>query len=304
MGPPEQPAALPELEWALAPESHRYIAKISTDCNYLQALEGDFDSSHSSFLHGSLAGDRSASFHERLGLGSVRPNSALTERRVHASDTAPRFEMRETDYGLMYATKRDAGDGRVYCRVQHWLMPGHALIAGAEGQSTRTNIRVPIDDQNSWHFRIQYNLSRPLSEDEIAVCREGGLVFPELLPDSFRPISNRDNDYLIDREVQRTASMTGIKSITQQDRAVTESMGPIADRTREHLGASDSAIIAVRRRLLREARALETGVEPSVAVNSGSYRVRAVAARLGADEPWDVLARRPAAAPGHAPGTG
>ena len=73
----------------------------------------------------------------------------------------------------------------------------------------------------------------------------------------WRMVQNRHNDYLIDRDLQTNGkSYTGILGIGIQDEAVTESMGPINDRTKEHLGTSDSMIIKARRRWLAAARAL------------------------------------------------
>jgi hypothetical protein len=72
----------------------------------------------------------------------------------------------------------------------------------------------------------------------------------------FRLAADARNDYLIDRKLQKTVSYTGIGSIHAQDQAVTESMGPIYDRTQEHLGTSDRMVIRTRKRLLDAAKAL------------------------------------------------
>src|SRR5262249_31016472 len=76
--------------------------------------------------------------------------------------------------------------------------------------------------------------------------------------------ANRDNAYLIDRAVQKTETFTGIDGINVQDRAIQESMGPICDRSQEHLGPADKGIIQMRR-LLREAiSTVRAGGTPSV----------------------------------------
>jgi phthalate 4,5-dioxygenase len=56
--------------------------------------------------------------------------------------------------------------------------------------------------------------------------------------------------------------MSGIDGIVTQDHAVNESQGPIVDRSREHLGTSDVAVIGMRQRMLRAARELQAGIEP------------------------------------------
>src|SRR4029077_13794776 len=73
---------------------------------------------------------------------------------------------------------------------------------------------------------------------------------------------NRGNDYLLDRRVQKTETFTGIDGVNAQDRAVQESMGSIVDRTREHLGPADRAVIQARRLLLQATRTVETGGTP------------------------------------------
>ncbi|MDE2899531.1 MAG: aromatic ring-hydroxylating dioxygenase subunit alpha, partial [Chloroflexota bacterium] len=88
---------------------------------------------------------------------------------------------------------------------------------------------------------------------------------------------NKDNDYLQDREMQRTVNFSGIKGIQAQDMAVIESMGAISDRTREHLGTSDSAILGARRRLLREVANFQEGIEPEAPHNGDLYWVRSAA---------------------------
>ena len=117
-----------------------------------------------------------------------------------------------------------------------------------------------------------------MTSEEQAVYRDKGVLFPEIIPGTFRTRENKDNDYLIDRAAQRHYSFTGIKSIPAQDFAVTEVQHgePISDRTREHLVSSDTAIIQVRRRLLRSVRQLMEGEEPPEAANGEAFRVRSL----------------------------
>jgi phthalate 4,5-dioxygenase oxygenase subunit len=114
----------------------------------------------------------------------------------------------------------------------------------------------------------------------------------ELVPGTHRLTLNKDNDYMLDREMQRKVNFTGIplqpvRMGRGQDGAMTESMGSVVDRTREHLGTSDSAIIAVRRSLLQEVRDFQEGVEPHAATNPAVYRVRSGSAVLAHDVPFD-----------------
>jgi hypothetical protein len=105
-------------------------------------------------------------------------------------------------------------------------------------------------------------------------------------PVTFRPYRNADNNYLIDREEQHTTSMSGIHGFASQDQAVQESMGPLVDRTREHLGSTDKAIIAVRRIMLDVIADFEKGIEP-LGVDPNTYRnVRAADMIAPKDVPW------------------
>ena len=177
----------------------------------------------------------------------------------------------------MLAARRNADAQSWHWRVNQWLMPYATQIAATEDVPFVTNIRVPIDDESSLHYRVYARHDQPLTpEDHAAIT--GGVVFPEMIPGSFEPLANPDNDFLIDRAAQRAASYTGIKAIPAQDYAVTyrQGGGLIADRSREKLTRSDTAIVAMRRRLLETLRAMETGQEPPEAGMPEAYRVRSI----------------------------
>ncbi|HEX6801047.1 MAG TPA: phthalate 4,5-dioxygenase, partial [Candidatus Binatia bacterium] len=100
----------------------------------------------------------------------------------------------------------------------------------------------------------------------------------------------RENDWLIDRDVQRTKTYTGIKGVNTQDLAVQESMGPIVDRSREHLGTSDKAIITFRRILLDVIEDFAKGVEP-LGVDPRTYRhIRSADTVIPKDARWQEIA--------------
>ena len=88
------------------------------------------------------------------------------------------------------------------------------------------------------------------------------------------PPRNKKNDDLIDRKLQRTKSYTGIKGVSEQDAAVQDSQGPIADRTREHLGPTDLGILHFRKLVMEAARALEHGTAPPHLRHQQRYAVR------------------------------
>ena len=101
----------------------------------------------------------------------------------------------------------------------------------------------------------------------------------------FRSVRNRDNNYLIDRQVQKNETFTGIKGVNAQDRAVQDSMGRIVDRTKEFLGPADMALVTTRR-VLEEAvsTVMDGGDPPGVAPTY--YNARAAEGVIPYDVDW------------------
>jgi phthalate 4,5-dioxygenase len=275
LGPAETMPGLPEFEWALVPESHRFVSKRLQESNYLQAVEGGIDSSHVSFLHSTLRSESHVS--TTLGLRS----------EYMWRDRAPRFTVRRTDYGLLIGARRDAEEDTYYWRLTQYLLPTATIIPGSlDGlRPLNGHFWVAIDDQHCWNFSISWLAERPLTEEELADLQSGNSIHAGVDPQTFRPFRNLDNEYLIDREHQRTTSYTGILGVSEQDAAVQESMGPIVDRTLERLGASDTAVIAARRLLLREAKQLQRGNEPYASRHPDVYLVRSASVILKRDVP-------------------
>jgi phthalate 4,5-dioxygenase oxygenase subunit len=281
LGPPEQTPALPEYEWALVPASHRYASKRLQESNYLQAVEGGIDSSHVSFLHSM-----------KHPLGHSSSTLGLTSQYMWR-DKSPRFTVKRNGCGLVIGARRDAEADTYYWRITQFLLPTATMIPGALESDSILNghFWVAIDDSNCWNYSVSWHPDRPLTDAERLDLVSGNTIHTGIDPISFRPYRNRDNNYQIDREQQRTTSFTGITGLSEQDSAVQESMGPVVDRSREHLGTSDTAIIATRRLLLRELRELAKGQEPAAAQNPSVYRVRSASAILPHGVPFDEGAR-------------
>jgi phthalate 4,5-dioxygenase len=277
LGPAERRPPLPALEWALLPEDQRYASRRLQECNWLQAMEGGIDSSHISFLHRSFDSDDGR-------LANSRGQEYL--RR----DRHPRFEVVDVDYGLLIAARRTVDAEHYYWRITPWLMPWYTMIPPFGDNPIGGHAWVPVDDERCWAWSVDWHPARPLREQELANYRAGMGIHSALLPGTFRPRANRDNDYLVDREAQRTRSTTGIQGISAQDAAVQESQGPIYDRTTEHLGGSDAGIIATRRRLLAAVRALATGADPP-GLDAASQRVRSASLVLPQGVPFAEGAR-------------
>jgi phthalate 4,5-dioxygenase oxygenase subunit len=271
MGPREEEPPLPELEWAMLPDDHRYVTKRVQECNWLQALEGGIDSSHIGFTH-------------RFEIDDDPMHTGSAGIAYIKGDSRPRFEVAESDGGLLIGARRNADADHHYWRITPFIMPWYTIIPpfGIE-HPLGAHAWVPIDDENCWTWSMNYHPTRPLHEHELASMRSGGGIHVEYLPGTFRPVANRDNDYLIDRQAQReNRSFSGVKGISMQDASLQESMGRIVDRTRERLGTSDAGIIMARRRLLQAAEDRERGV-PLPGLATEHQRVRSTSLLLAKD---------------------
>jgi hypothetical protein len=208
-------------------------------------------------------------------------------------DRAPRYEVIDTPVGTMYGAYRPAGDDRRYWRIAQFLFPFYTMIpTGLLGVQVLCRAWVPLDDEHTMFYQMASGATaRTLSSrrDPNRTLTDRGY-----LPNStdwygrFRMAQNQENDYLIDRDKQRRKeSFTGIEGIAVQDQAVTESMGPIYDRSTEHLAASDVMVIRTRHRLLAAVKAFrDRGVLPPGADDPSLYRVRSGGVILPKDADW------------------
>ena len=110
---------------------------------------------------------------------------------------------------------------------------------------------IPRDDYSTWTWDVQFSHDQPI--DVQANHERRGLKLDE----HFKKQISLENDYGQDRELQKTGNFTGIRGIANQDHAATETMGPIVDRSKEHLGTSDLPIIHMRRLLLQQVKAFQ-----------------------------------------------
>jgi hypothetical protein len=271
LGPGSAPA-LPKLGWLNVPDGHRYAMKRTHDCHWLQALEVDIDSSHVPWLHSEefrdTRGDRKA--------------------RIFVEQAAPVFEVANEEYGLAIAARRDGGDGTYYWRINHWLMPWYTVVPSESAEEpVAIHAWVPVDDTSCWVFGLMWHPGRPFTGDEVASFRAGmGGIYGELIPGSYRPRRNISNLWEMDREAQRSGRLAiGIEGNQEQDDAITESMGPAYDRTRELLVGTDVGIIETRRRLLDAARNFAKSPRAS-GVDASSYDPLPVSIELPYDADW------------------
>jgi len=274
---------LPEIEVLMLPADQVTIRCVQRQCNWLQSLEGEIDSSHFSFLH--LG---------KVGEGDV---DAATMHRFAVSNRAPDYRVKETDWGTMYCTYRSGDPGTMYYRVAHYVYPFFTLYPdGTFEDHIVAQAWVPMDDTHTMVFNFQYKgRTEALRTDKRGDYLPGFEGVPALLPNTtdwygrWRLEANASNDFMIDRDAQRNRSFTGILGVHVQDQAIIESMGEIVDRSFEHLAYSDRMVMATRRTLLNAVRALKEREEvPRVRDEPGLCRQLRSGAFI-ADETLDWL---------------
>ncbi|GAA1183090.1 Rieske 2Fe-2S domain-containing protein [Pseudonocardia alaniniphila] len=263
--------------------------KLNTPCNWVQAMEGNLDTSHISWLHQWDGVD------DIPDDGSDKPGypSNAMSWKFWRHDRAPRLEIEDTWYGFKYVGIRDTPNGHKHVRMSAFCFPYNTVIASVPF-STGHGLFVPIDDHNTWRYSFSTRVNPGLQE-------VGGTNLFALSPFEFGPAEvgrngiiprryTAENDYGIDRAEQRNVTYSGVREFISQDFMVTESMGPIYDRTQERLGTSDKAIIRMRRLLMAAAKSVAEGGEPPAVAPDLDYRsIRSAEKILEPGEDWRVL---------------
>jgi phthalate 4,5-dioxygenase len=276
LGPRTEPPPLPDLEGNMLPGAQAWA--YAQRANWFQILEGHIDTAHVSFLH----------------YGGIQPEDVpsgsfseyqLRQRSAH-------FEVIDTAGGAAYAARRPAGPGQAYWRVAQWMFPAFSMAPpGVLGLGKRNACEVPLDDHHTITYQMSVSRGRPgqgpnQNMNPIPMQPKSSGWYGR-----WQPVVQPDNDFLIDREAQRTnrgsQGFTGIQGIAMQDAAVTSSMGPIYDRRKEHLGTSDVMVIRVRRRVIAAIQAHMRYATPPPGVDDpAAYRVRSGGVLLPEEADW------------------
>jgi phthalate 4,5-dioxygenase oxygenase subunit len=283
LGPDGTAPTFPEFDWMKLPRDQYALVKVGERVNYAQAIEGSIDSSHSWFLHQGVLWDWKLRF-------------------AISNDTAPKMEAEDTPYGFRYAAIRvpnEHPEKDRYVRVTVFCVPFVALIPRPMDPTKNGHVQlfVPIDDERTMFYGVFFSQNGS-TMDELATRRLHHLEPGVDLDRNWVKNANESNWYLQDRARMKAGDWTGIEGFTNQDMACQESMGPIVDRTQEHLGTSDIAIIRMRRRMLDAVRIFLNG-EPLIghdpSIDWG--KVKSEQLIMPRDKPWQELgkiARTPA----------
>jgi phthalate 4,5-dioxygenase len=264
MGPrQDDPPPLPMVEATLLDEEHVDLSFMMRSCNWMQALEGDIDTSHFGFLH----------------VGHLDPENVPEGHPLEhtAGERAPEYHVRDTPWGTTYGAYRKVKPGTMYWRFANYMFPFWTQTPQGDFPiNIQARAWVPLDDRHTmmifWRRRTggPRNTGEPLKDGKPL---GGARPQPEFHPvdtswlGRYRVVADESNDWTMDREAQRSGRIySGIDHIGLQDQAVTESMGAITDHSREHLGPGDVMIARTRRRALQAARAFASG-DPAPGLN-------------------------------------
>jgi len=281
MGPRDKMPEMHQLEWVRVPAENVCVTKRLQENNWAQAVEGGIDSSHISYLH----------------------NNDMAKANLSTGDKSPQMTVSQRDFGFIEAARRLTADGKHYWRIRPFMVPSTIIIPGGDqpGRNLSGHVWVPIDDEHVWTYTITWNAGRPLTQEELGNLLAGtGIHCPVdkgvkrwdlKISNGYKPIRNIDNEYMIDRPLQKERSFTGINGTSEQDCSIQESMGPISPRWEEHLGTADRGIIEFRRILLQLARDMQDGKEPEHAHKPEAYRVRSTAFVVEPEADWEADAR-------------
>ena len=250
MGPRETMPEFQPPSWAPTADTRVAIAKVIIPCNWAQILEGAIDSAHSSSLHSSDMVPARVEGAEATANTWLRPST----------DKAPRMQVQHTDYGFRYAAlRRPLKDAAThdYVRSTVFVAPATALIPPNNLYNV-ANINVPMDDTTTAFYFIAWGHASQTPETETWRKFLGQRIGVDL-DEKYVPLRNRDNLFWQDRQAMKAGNFTGITGFPNQDIAMWVTMGPIADRSHDRLGASDLAIVEFRRRMLDAVRAVQDG---------------------------------------------
>ncbi len=237
LGPPEKKPDFPDLIWTQIPDSHLYVTRRIQECNWLQALEGGFDTSHLSFLHTGTAA--------RLEVPSQYPIVPI-------------------EGGFIAGTGREVKEGETSWTSNLMFMPFHKVFATSPEAA---HVWVPIDDETTMLYSADYWVDRPLTDEDLKRTTDFHGIHTENISGTDRAAQNKDNDFLIDRDLQKSGkSYTGMRG----------------------LGVQDSAIIQIRKILLQSVKDLAACTEPP-GLDPKSYRVRSRRFTLPHGEPFESV---------------
>ena len=262
------PPELPAFDAFTAPASHSFAFKGLWHCNWLQAFEVGIDPAHPSFLHRYLQDESLEQTYGRqfraASVGEV-DGERWPMTRVMREVCSPEIHHEELVPGLTrLTTLRLINDQLTHVRVTHAAFP-HTFVIPLSETVTITQMHVPVDDTHTYWYTFFTSFAGPLDKETMRQQRLAHMTLPDYVP-----IHGRHDHWNFNPDEQRTRTYLGMgeEDINLHDQWAVESMGAIADRTREHLGTSDKVIMANRRVLLSAIQTVQQGGQPPMVLTA------------------------------------
>jgi phenylpropionate dioxygenase-like ring-hydroxylating dioxygenase large terminal subunit len=272
-----EPPPLPAMDCFAAPQSHTFAFKGLWSCNWLQAFEVGIDPAHTSFLHRFFSDESIEASYGRqfrgASAGEVEGERWPMTRIMREFDR-PQISVQTMPYGMQLTTLRPMSQALTHVRVTHSIFP-HTFVIPLSESMTITQMHVPVDDTHTYWYAIFTSFGEPVDKATMREQRLRAVSLPDYVPHS-----GRHNQWGFDAQEQRTRTFLGMgeDDINVHDQWACESMGPIQDRTREHLGSTDVAIAAYRRQLIEAIDAVQAGQTPL-----GMAQAQLAGQRMGPD---------------------
>ncbi len=293
----QEPPAFPAYDCFLAPDSHSFAFKGLWHGNWLQCTEVGIDPVHASFLH-RFFGDETLDAAYGRQFRGASAGDVEGERwpmtKVLRECYSPEIRIEAKPWGQQLTTLRVINDKYTHVRVTQNIFPQTFLIPLSE-TITITQWHLPVDDQRTYWFSVFTSFDQPLDKETMRNQRLQGNPAPD-----YAPVKNAGNRWGYNPEEQRRSTYLGMgeSDINVHDQWAVESMGTIQDRTREHLGTTDKAIIANRMRLLEAIATVKAGGRPPACFSPeqaasivGPDTVDGVAPAQGWEKFWTDTAR-------------
>ncbi|HSA90727.1 MAG TPA: Rieske 2Fe-2S domain-containing protein [Burkholderiales bacterium] len=275
-----EPPAFPPFDCFIAPDAYTFAFKGYWDCNWLQALEVGIDPAHASWLHKFFEDEDPAASYGRQFRGTPA-DSQMPISRVLREYDRPEIRVERTPYGMRLHTLRRISDAHTHIRVTNILFP-QAFVIPMNAEMTISQWHVPVDDTGCYWYAIFTSFGAPVDKDTMRNQRLKTYPAPD-----YKPIFNRGNSWGFDAAEQKNRTFTGMGfDINIHDQWACESQGPIQDRTKENLGATDKGIVLYRRLLLDAIRKNEAGELEVDVEASGPPAIDGIGPTAGIDQYW------------------
>ncbi len=257
-----EPPPFPAFDCFTAPGTHTFAFKGLWNCNWLQAFEVGIDPAHPSFLHRFLndaalddIGENAAGKQFRSASAGEFDGEKWPMTRIMREFHQPDISFEPRPWGLQLTALRQMTEELTHVRITQAIFP-HTFVIPLSETLTISQMHVPVDDTHTYWYSVFTSFAGPVDKEAMRQQRLQFISLPDYIPNS-----GRHNRWGFNADEQRTTTYLGMgeEDINVHDQWAVESMGPIQDRTREHLGTSDKVIMANRRMLLKAIESVQAG---------------------------------------------